>query len=166
MNSVESVVNFLCGNSVKISIAESCTAGMVASKLADVPGCGTVLEIGYVVYTEHAKHAFLGVSLQTIKSFGLTSEEVAKEMAEGALDRSGADMALAITGTAESDDELNGVVCFAYVMRINNILNVVSETIKFDGARNVVRSLAATHAISRIPRHYETFVKVEGNKIY
>ena len=163
MNSIENVINYLCERKLSIVTAESCTAGMVTSLLANVPGCGSILEMGYVVYTEHAKHYCLGVNLQTIKLFGLTSEEVSREMALGALERSNADMSLAITGTAESDDELNGVVCFAYATCIDNIQRVISETIKFHGERNHVRHLAAMHAITSIPTLYEKLFHGEGD---
>jgi PncC family amidohydrolase len=136
---------------------------MVTSLLANVPGCGSILEMGYVVYTEHAKHSCLGVDLQTMTLFGLTSEEVAQAMALGALERSRANISIAITGTAESDDELNGVVCFAYATRIENKQCVISETIKFEGERNEVRHLAAMHAINSIPKTYEKFSNGEGD---
>lgn len=162
MYPVESVIDFLCEHKLRLVTAESCTAGMVTSLLADVPGCGAVLDTGYVVYTENAKNICLGVSRQTMKLFGLTSEEVATEMAIGALNRSTGDMAAAVTGTAESTDELNGIVCFAYATRIDTEIRTLSETIKFDGERNTVRKLAAVHVISSIPIYYKKFIKGEG----
>ncbi|RYY76199.1 MAG: CinA family protein [Gammaproteobacteria bacterium] len=166
MESLEDVINFLCEKKAMLVTAESCTAGMVTSLLADVPGCGSILDIGYVVYTEHAKHCCLGVNLQTMNIFGLTSEEVAREMALGALQRSSANFSVAITGTAESDDELNGVVCFAYATTINDVQKVTSETHKFVGERNEVRHLAAMHAIKSIPIQYEKFHNGEGDIFY
>ena len=166
MESLEDVIKFLCDKKASLVIAESCTAGMMASRLADVPGCASILDIGYVVYTEHAKHYCLGVNLQTMKMFGLTSEEVAREMALGALKRSSANFAIAITGTAESDDELNGVVCFACATQVGAALKVISETIKFVGERNEVREYAAMHAIKSIPIWYEKFQDGEGENFY
>ncbi len=166
MNSVEDVINYLCEKELSIVTAESCTAGMVTSLLADAPGCASILEVGYVVYTEHAKHQCLGVDLQTMQLFGLTSEEVAREMALGALTRSRANISIAITGTAESEDELNGVVCFAYATKTENTQRVISETIKFVGKRNQVRHSAAMHAIVSIPSVYEKFSIGEGDLFY
>ena len=166
MNSVEDVISYLCERKLSIVTAESCTAGMVTSILTNVPGCASILEMGYVVYTEHAKHYYLGVDLQTIKRFGLTSEEVAREMALGALKRTRANISLGVTGTAESDNELNGVVCFAYAMNIENARRVISETLKFEGERNEVRHLAAMHAITSIPRLHEKFANGEGEIFY
>lgn len=162
MHQVESVIDFLCEHKLRLVTAESCTAGMVTSILADVPGCGAVLDVGYVVYTENAKNICLGVARQTMKLFGLTSEEVATEMAIGSLDRSAGDIAVAVTGTAESNDELNGVICFAYATRIEGEIRTLSETIKFDGERNKVRKLAAIHVISSIPMYYKKLAKGEG----
>ena len=166
MESLEDVIQFLCEKKVSLVTAESCTAGMVTSRLADVPGCASILDIGYVVYTEHAKHYCLGVNLQTMKIFGLTSEEVAREMAVGALKRSSANFAIAITGTAESDDELNGVVCFACATQVDDQRKVISETIKFAGERNEVREHAAMHAIKSLPIWYEKFQHSEGDIVY
>jgi nicotinamide mononucleotide (NMN) deamidase PncC len=64
--------------------------------MAEVSGCGKALQMGYVVYTEEAKNSCLGVSLETIQAFGLTSEETAREMATGALARSAANLIVAI----------------------------------------------------------------------
>lgn len=166
MTSIKRIVDYLCKKNLSVVTAESCTAGMVTSLLADISGCGSVLELGYVVYTEHAKHHCLGVDLQTMKLFGLTSEEVAREMALGALKRSRANFSLAITGTAESDDELNGVVCFAYAMKIQENHRVISETIRFDGERNEVRRSAALHAIESIPSIHEKFNNGLGDVFY
>jgi PncC family amidohydrolase len=166
VNSVEDVINFLCEKKLQLVSAESCTAGMITSLIADIPGCGSILEMGYVVYTEYAKHHCLGVDLQTMYLFGLTSEEVAREMALGALKRSRANIAVSVTGTAESDDELNGVVCFAYAIHFENGKKVISETVKFNGERNEVRHLAATHAITSIPAIYKKLINDEGDLFY
>lgn len=139
--SIEDVVNFLKAQEVTLTIAESCTAGEVCSLIANVSGCGSVLYSGYVVYDERAKQECLGVRAETIRQFGLTSEEVAREMACGALNRhppseGRPNFALAITGTAESNDEQDGVVCFAYAARIKGDIPILSETRKFEGSRN------------------------------
>lgn len=155
MSAFESIIHFLTERNLQLVTAESCTAGLVTSMVANVPGCGAVMEMGFVVYSERAKNLCLGVSLQTIKTFGLTSEEVAREMAAGALDRSHADLAIAITGTAESNDELNGVVCFAYALRGQTETKLHSQTIHFAGERNEVRNRAAEHALLYIPAAYQ-----------
>jgi nicotinamide-nucleotide amidase len=108
-----------------------------------------------VVYSKEAKHACLGVSLETIDTYGLTSEEVAREMAVGAMKRSRADIVLANTGLAEAEGDMCGVQCFACAMSVNGHEGVVSETVKFEGERNEVRAAAARYALLQLPYYYE-----------
>lgn len=150
----ENVIRFLQENKVTVSTAESCTAGLLASTFASVSGCGSVLEGGYVVYSKLAKYNYLGVSLKTMEIFGLTSEEVAREMVNGLARRSHTNFFIAITGTAESSDSLNGVVCFAYGMKCGGNLVVTSETRKFNGDRNKVIASAVNHVLYFIPKVY------------
>ncbi|WP_150302747.1 CinA family protein [Pseudomonas saliphila] len=155
MQSVKVVIDFLKSHQLKLSTAESCTAGLMATKLADIPGCGAVFERGYVVYAPEAKNDCLGVSFATIEEHGLTSEPVAREMALGALRNSESSMAIANTGVAESEDEdLDGTVCFAWALRQHGREHVVSETKQFDGSRNQVRELAAQYGLLKIPECY------------
>jgi nicotinamide-nucleotide amidase len=162
MSQIEDVIKYLCEQKIMLTTAESCTAGLVTSLLAEIPGCGAILHMGFVVYTEQAKHHCLGVNWNTMQKFGLTSEEVAKEMAVGALRVSQANIAVAITGTAESDDDLNGVICFAFSQKINHEYKVISETLTLKGERNKVRYLAAMHAILSIPMFHQKLSLGEG----
>lgn len=153
MQNLQQVVDFLEHNELVLATAESCTAGLIASLVAEVPGSGAVMECGYVVYAVRAKREMLGVSLDTIDSHGLTSEQVAREMALGALQRCGADVTLADTGLAEAEGEMDGVICFACAMLIDGQPRVLSETRKFAGQRNEVRSKAARHALLSLERY-------------
>lgn len=155
MQSVEQVVNFLRKYQLTLCTAESCTAGLIASSVADIPGSGAVLDCGFLVYSPEAKNRLLGVSFETIERFGLTSEEVAREMAVGALKASRADIALANTGLAEADDDMDGVQCFACAIRLQDHQGVVSETLQFEGERNQVRQAAARYALLQLPYYYE-----------
>ena len=105
---------------VTIITAESCTAGRVAATLADAPHASDVVHGGFVTYTEACKQA-LGVSADAIRRYTPVSEEVAREMATAALERSPADIALAVTGVVgpTTDDDHNpvGLVYFAAVRR-------------------------------------------------
>ena len=85
--------------------AESCTGGMLASLLTDVQGVAHTFERGFVTYTEEAKSELLGISLDLIEREGAVSKAVAVAMAEGALRRSRANIALSITGFADTGDE-------------------------------------------------------------
>jgi len=97
---------------LKFATAESCTGGMLASLMTDIPGIAHTFERGFVTYTEDAKTELLGVSKELLADRGAVSMEVAVAMAEGALERSRANLALAVTGFADSGDE-PGLVHFA-----------------------------------------------------
>ena len=88
-----------------LASAESCTGGMLASLLTDVPGLAHVFERGFVTYTDASKSELLGVPAAIIAAEGAVSEAVARAMAKGALDHSQADIALAVTGFADVGDE-------------------------------------------------------------
>jgi len=99
-----------------IATAESCTGGMIAAAITDIAGSSAVFDRGYVTYSNAAKQAMLGVGADTLARHGAVSEEVAREMAEGALARSGATLAVAVTGIAGpggSEFKPEGRVCFA-----------------------------------------------------
>lgn len=98
------VLNSACAANLTLATAESCTGGLLASLLTDIPGCSHAFERGFVVYTNAAKVELLGVSARTLDEAGAVSERVARAMAEGALARSRADIAIAITGYAESPE--------------------------------------------------------------
>lgn len=88
---------------LRLATAESCTGGLISALLTEFPGASTVVERGYVAYSNRAKTAFLQVPPELIAAKGAVSEEVARAMAEGALKRSGADLAVAVTGIAGPD---------------------------------------------------------------
>jgi nicotinamide-nucleotide amidase len=85
---------------LKIATAESCTGGLVAALLTEIPGSSAVVERGYVTYSNEAKSEMIGVPTGLIAAHGAVSEPVARAMADGALSRSKADVAVAITGIA------------------------------------------------------------------
>lgn len=101
-----------CERSLVLATAESCTGGMLASLLTDVPGVAHAFDRGFVTYSEEAKTEMLGVPAALIAEKGAVSKEVAAAMAEGALERSRAHIALAVTGFADAGEE-PGLVHFA-----------------------------------------------------
>ncbi len=155
MQNVEQVVSFLDKYQLSLTTAESCTAGLMASMVVEAMTSAAVLESAFVMYSPEAKHSCLGVSLQTMETFGVTSEEVAREMAVGALKLSRASIVLASTGVAEAEGVLGGVQCFACAMSVNGHEGVVSETVKFEGEPNDVRAAAARYALLQLPYYYE-----------
>lgn len=83
-----------------VATAESCTGGLIAGALTEIPGSSSVVDRGFVTYTNAAKTEMLGVQEQTLARFGAVSKETALQMAHGALFRSHADLAVAVTGIA------------------------------------------------------------------
>lgn len=94
------IVRLLTERKQTVSLAESCTGGFIANRLTNVSGASTVLLAGVVTYSNRAKQNLLGVSKEALETHGAVSEPVAKEMAEGALERLGTDYAISVTGIA------------------------------------------------------------------
>lgn len=132
----------------RIATAESCTGGMVAVALTDIPGSSAVVDRGFVTYSNAAKVEMLGIRPDTLAAHGAVSEEIAREMAQGALARSGAQLAVAITGIAGpggSEFKPEGRVCFG----LATPGGTRTETIDFGPlGRAAVRTAARDHALA------------------
>jgi nicotinamide-nucleotide amidase len=96
----EDLMRAICDRELTIATAESCTGGMLAALLTDIEGCGHGFDRGFVTYTKQAKADLLGIDGELIEENEAVSEAVARSMAEGALERSSADIALGVTGFA------------------------------------------------------------------
>jgi len=131
----------------RIATAESCTGGLIAGALTEVAGSSDVVECGFVTYSNQAKQDMLGVSANSLESFGAVSEEVAREMALGARRASGADIAVSVTGIAGpggSEFKPEGMVCFA----VATVKGVETETVQFGAlGRSQVRQATVAHAL-------------------
>ncbi len=116
----------LATRGLTVAVAESCTGGLVASRLTDVPGSSSYFLQGFVVYSNQAKERSLGVPKETIERFGAVSEEVARAMAVGCLEKSGADFALSTTGIAGpaggSLEKPVGMLCLAIAKKTSGVL--------------------------------------------
>ena len=117
----ENLLKLLETKRLKLVVAESCTAGLLSLKLSDAPGASTYFNGGFVTYSKEQKISALDVSPALLREQGAVCGEVAREMAQGALRRSTADLAAAITGVAgpEPDEDGNpvGRVCIAVARR-------------------------------------------------
>jgi PncC family amidohydrolase len=100
MKSEQQIVDLFSRKGLTIATAESCTGGLVAGRITDVPGSSAVLLGGIVSYSNEAKERVLGVSQAALIQYGAVSEEVARQMARGARERLGADVAVSVTGIA------------------------------------------------------------------
>jgi len=133
---------------LRIATAESCTGGMVSAAITDVAGSSVVFERGFVTYTNEAKMQMLGVKADTLANHGAVSEEVAAQMALGAVAHSGADVAVAITGIAGpggSEFKPEGRVCFGLASKSGVIS---TETVEFGAiGRANVRGASVQKAI-------------------
>ncbi len=135
-----------------ITVAESCTGGLVSAALTEIPGASDVFTFGFVTYANDAKHALLNVSTDIIDTFGAVSVAVAWSMAQGALAASGADVAVAITGVAGPGGgtlkKPVGTVVFARAEKGDDPANVVADRRDFgDLGRGGVRLQAALCAL-------------------
>lgn len=135
---------------VMIACAESCTGGMVAAALTELPGSSAIFDRGFVTYTNAAKIDLLGVSPDTLTAHGAVSEQVALEMARGALARSGAQIAVSITGIAGpggSEHKPEGRVCFG----LATASGITTQTQEFSAlGRDKVRRAARDFALGLI----------------
>jgi nicotinamide-nucleotide amidase len=133
---------------VMIATAESCTGGLIAGALTEVPGSSDVVDCGFVTYSNAAKVRMLGIRPATLDAHGAVSEAIAREMAEGALARSQAGLAVAVTGIAGpggSEHKPEGRVCFA-LARTGRPTR--SETVDFGAiGRAQVRAATVGHAL-------------------
>lgn len=151
--------NFCLKNNIVITTAESCTAGLIASTIAQTSGSSAWLESGFVVYSAKAKNAILGVSLETIKAHDITSTEVSAEMAWAALGKGTANVALAVTGLAGpsggTKDIPLGTICMSWVMKKNDEVCTHDGTKIFKGNRNQIRQDVVKYMLEQLMKYYE-----------
>ena len=138
----------------KLSIvtAESCTSGLLATVLSEAPGAAELLDGGFVTYTKRNKTVALGVPEELLQTKGAVCEEVARAMAEGALERSAAALSVAITGVAgpgpDEDGNPVGLVCIAVARRGHRAHSI--QRIYGDLGRDRVRERAMQDALAEL----------------
>lgn len=145
---VETLTNTLLEKQMKLVCAESCTGGMLATIMTHRPGASKVFERGYVTYSNESKHEVLGVSTNILKMYGAVSSECATAMAQGALEKSHADIAISITGIAGPEGDENkpvGLVYFGYALK-NGHHGTLEQN--FAGDRTSIREQSVTTALT------------------
>ena len=146
------IVALMQEKKLTLATAESCTGGMLASKIIDVPGVSDVFKAGFVTYANEAKKNLIGVKEETLAQFGAVSEQTAKEMVSGAVKAAKADMAVATTGIAGpgggTEEKPVGLVYIA----CGSAENIVVEKCLFDGTRSEIRHASVEHALGMLYR--------------
>jgi len=146
----------LAARGVTLATAESCTGGWIAKCVTDVPGSSAWFDAGFVCYSNAAKQALLGVPAKLIEAHGAVSRPVVAAMARGAIAKSKADLAVAVSGIAGpgggSRAKPVGTVWFAFGRRHGRGIRIVTVKMRLTGDRAAVRRKAVTFALRELPR--------------
>lgn len=146
-------VRLLNEKKLKLTTAESCTGGLISKMITDISGSSAVFECGIVSYSNDIKHSILGVSKETLAKYGAVSEQTVREMAQGALNVSGADVAVAVSGIAgpssDGTDKPVGLIYIAAataeILKIKKLSNVFTVNIRENN-----RNSAANEALKLV----------------
>jgi nicotinamide-nucleotide amidase len=148
---VETLTDLLLKKGMKLITAESCTGGLLAATITHKPGASEVYDRGFITYSNEAKVDMLGVPQDLIDTHGAVSAEVAKAMAEGALNNSDADLSVSITGIAGPDggtkEKPVGLVYFGYALKGGSAGSVKHQ---FEGTRKEIQTQAALTALKHL----------------
>lgn len=148
------VVNDMTAAGKAVSTAESCTGGWVSKALTDIPGSSAIFHYGVVSYSNGAKEHILGVKNETLEEHGSVSEPVVEEMADGVLNLSGSDIAVAVSGIAGPDggtkEKPVGTVWFAWARRDGGKIRTETHLAHFNGDRELIRELTVVHALQGV----------------
>lgn len=150
------VVELLCQNKLKISTAESCTGGLLAKRITDIPGASAIFDLGVISYANCAKEKILNVPETLLNKVGAVSPEVAEKMATGILNLAGSDFGIGITGIAGPDggtpEKPVGLVYIALATK-NNINILEMRPKGKQQTRSWIRRRAASNALDMLRRH-------------
>ncbi|MBI5523977.1 MAG: CinA family nicotinamide mononucleotide deamidase-related protein [Desulfarculus sp.] len=159
----QTVAALLSGQHLTLALAESCTGGLIGHRLTSVPGASDFLERGLVVYSNRAKAELLDVSPATLETHGAVSAQCAQEMAQGARQRAGVDVGLAVTGiagpTGGSEQKPVGTVFFG----LSHAGGTQTLQRRFYGDRAMVKAQAAETALDLLRRYLEEHAPVRGS---
>ncbi len=156
----EEVVELLKMDELTVTTAESCTGGLVAARLVDVPGVSEVFKQGFITYSNKAKRKLLNVKKTTLKEFGAVSEKTAREMAKGAILASGADAAIATTGIAGPDGGTEEKPVGLVYIGVSVRGQMYVEEYHFEGERSEVRESTVQAALALLKKGLE---ETDGN---
>jgi nicotinamide-nucleotide amidase len=147
----ESLLAACRNKGIMLATAESCTGGLIAAVLTAIAGSSDVVDRGFITYSNEAKTEMIGVPAALIQEYGAVSEEVARAMADGALSRSRAAIAVSVTGVAGPGGGTAakpvGLVCFGLA---RTGMPVISQRQIFPGDRTEIRAATVAHAFTMI----------------
>ena len=142
------VLDLLLKRGETVALAESCTGGKLSTMLTDSPGASGALLEGFVTYSNEAKVRSLGVKEETLRAHGAVSEECAREMAEGARQRTGATWALSVTGIAGPDGGSEEKPVGTVFIGLSGPDGVAAQRFQFVGDRSWIRTLSCQNALN------------------
>ena len=149
-NEAQVLSGLLVANGLTISVAESCTGGALSHTITSIPGASSYFDCGYITYSNQSKTEMLGVDIQSIKTYGAVSEEVALEMVIGLATKSHSDVAVSITGvagpTGGTPEKPVGTVCFGFSCDGKTS----TSTKLFSGDRRSIVSQSVSYALKQL----------------
>ena len=149
INYSKSLISLCIKLNLTLSVAESCTGGLIASNLVSVPGASKVFQVGLVSYSNQSKNYFLKVPLNILKKYGAVSEQTAKLMVKGLSINSNSNIFIGVTGIAgpnsEATDKPVGLVYHSFLLKNVNKVEVIKKNYK--GSRENIRNSAALYSI-------------------
>ncbi len=152
------IYSLLCEKKITVATAESCTGGMIGASLTSVPGISEYYGYGFVTYSNEAKTRLIGVKTETLEAFGAVSSNTAIEMAEGALNVSGADIAVSVTGIAgPGGGTLLKPVGLVYVGCATKNGKRFFEKLNLGGTRDEIRIQTVQNALAILKLRIEQY---------
>jgi len=145
----KALVETLKNKCLTITTAESCTGGMVASSIVNISGASEIFKEGYITYSNEAKERVLGVKHETLEQYKAVSEEVAREMAEGVVNKTGADISVSVTGVAGPSKEDDKPVGLVYIGCCYKGITRVKEC-ELSGDRHTIRCQSTKEALKYV----------------
>lgn len=146
----ERIVEHMREKELTLAAAESCTGGMLSSRIIDVPGVSEVYKAGFVTYANEAKQNLIGVKEETLKEFGAVSEQTAKEMVLGAMKAAKTDMAVATTGVAGPGGGTKEKPVGLVYIACGSEDDIIVERCLFNGTRSEIRQASVEHALGML----------------
>lgn len=148
------VIEIASEKKIRIAVAESCTGGMIAEKITDIPGSSNCFSHGVVSYSDEAKSQFFKIKVDTLENHGAVSQVVAEQMAEGVIQYNDCDISVSVTGIAGPSGATKtkpiGTIWFSWAKKVENKIVIESELHQFDGNREKIRMKATEVALRGI----------------